>query len=212
MTRKQAVSRAIEELSKNQKNQEVCEVLKELHDELPLSHWTEKSIHDVVKQFVLENGRLPTAQDFLKVDYLPSRCTIKNKLGITFEEFYKKYYTDFYRNNRSRYAYKEIEFWIGVFKEQYIKHGEPAINKFDLVRDKNTPCAQTYLKITGIESWNELLDYCGFEIKGENIYSKINVPKKKIMFSVDVNFNEQVSAEQILEVNNKLETIISNKL
>ena len=211
MTRKQAIFQAIQQLSKNNENEEICKKLQEIHDELPLSHWTEKSIHDSVQQFVIENNRLPTTKDFLKVNYLPSRCTIKNKLGIASEDFFKKYYSEYYCNNRSLYTYKKVQYWIDVFKEQYIKHGKPTINNFDLVRDKGTPCVQTYLKITNINSWNELLNYCGFEIKKYNNNSEEIIKKRREKYSVNIDFNENVSVDEIAKVNDFLEKIISNK-
>ena len=211
ITRKQAVLRAIEVLSETKENYEVCIVLKRLSEELPLSHWTTDSILDAINQFLYENGRLPASVDFLKVDYLPTRCTIKNKLGLTMEEFYNIYYSNYYYNNNSIYNYRDIEYWTNMFKEQYIKHGEPSLNNFDKVRDENTPCVQTYCKIIGVSTWNELLEHCGFPIVGQNNYSKARSKIKKTNYTVVCNFNTNIDAETIKETNEKLKKIISSK-
>ena len=210
ITRKQAVLRAIEVLSESKENHEFCKVLERLSEELPLSHWTENSILDAVNQFLNENGRLPASVDFLKVDYLPNRCTIKNKLGLTMEEFYNKYYSNFYYNNNSVYNYKDIEYWTDMFKEQYIKHGKPSLNYFDKLRDNDTPCVQTYCKIIGVDTWNELLEHCNFPVVGQNGYSRIRPKRKKISYSVVCEFNKNIDTEKINETNEKIKKIIMN--
>ena len=211
ITRKQAVLRAIEVLSETKENHEICVVLKGLAEELPLSHWTKNSILDATNQFLYENGRLPASVDFLKVDYLPNRCTIKNKLGLTMEEFYNIYYNDFYYNNNSIYNYKDINYWTNMFKEQYIKHGKPGLNSFDKVRDEGTPCVQTYCKIIGLNTWNELLKYCDFPVVGQNGYSRVRPKRTKTKYTIVCEFNNNIDAETISETNEKLKKIISSK-
>ena len=211
ITRKQAILRAIEVLSENKENQEFCNVLEDLLEELPLSHWTEHSILDAIDQFLYENDSLPAAVDFLKVEYLPSRCTIKNKLGLNMEEFYQKYYNNFYYNNNSIYNYKDIDYWTNMFKEQYIKHGKPGLSYFDKLRDDGTPCVQTYCKIIGVSTWNELLTHCNFPLVGENIYSKVRPERKTGNYSIVCNFSLDSDAEKIKETNEKITKIISNK-
>ena len=209
ITRKQAVLRAIEVLSESKENYEICKVLESLAEELPLSHWTEKSILDATNQFLNEYGKLPSALDFNKVGYLPNRCTIKNKLGLNMEEFYKKYYSTFYYNNNSIYNHKDINHWINLFKEQYIKHDKPTLNNFDKVRDEGTPCVTTYCKITGVNTWNELLEYCGFSVIGQNIHSKVRPKRKKTNYTIVCDFNPNVSVEELQEINDKIKKIIS---
>ena len=211
ITRKQAVLRAIEVLSETKENQEICKVLERLAEELPLSHWTEDSILDATNQFLNEHGRLPASVDFLKVDYLPNRCTIKNKLGLTMEEFYKKYYSRFYYNNNSIYNYKDIEHWINLFKEQYTKHGNPGLNNFDKLRDEGTPCVATYCKIIGIGTWNELLEYCGFSVIGQNGYSRARPKRTKTNYNIVYDFNPDVSVEKLQEINDKIKKIVAAK-
>ena len=210
MTRKQAVLRAIELLSKNQENQEICKVLENLANELPLAHWTENSILDAVEQFFAENNKLPSSLDYLKVDYLPNRITIKNKLGLTMDEFYDKYYGNIYYNNNSIYNHKDKSYWINIFKEQYEKHNCPGLNDFNKVRDEGTPSVVTYCKIAGVDTWNELLTYCGYPIIGQNQYSKVKPKREKKSYNVVCNFNENVDVEKIKEVTQLIKKIVSN--
>ena len=66
MTRKQAITKAITALHQTGENAEAIRLLQDLSDELPLIHWSDKSIRDTVEQFIQDNGRPPTASDFKK--------------------------------------------------------------------------------------------------------------------------------------------------
>lgn len=204
MTRKQAVLRAIELLSSDQENEEICAKLKEISEELPLAHWTEKSILDAVNQFINDNGKLPNAKDFLNVPYLPNRITLKNKLGLTMEEFYNKYYSDFcYNGSNSIYNYKEVDSMIELFKTQYIKHNRPYTRKeFDSLRDDNVPSVVTFCKILNVSTWKELLDYCGFKRKPKQRKPSIN---SHVTVAFDNNTKEDYITEtiEIIEQINK---------
>lgn len=81
MTRKQALTRAIEVL-KLQGENEAAQVLEVLHSELPLIHWSDASIRDTVEQYILDNGKPPTASSF-KAAGMPPHPVIKNKYGMT---------------------------------------------------------------------------------------------------------------------------------
>ena len=60
MTRKQAILRGISILSKNKKNQEIVDKLKEIFEEYPYKTWTKNAVFDSIEQFRIEhNGRYP---------------------------------------------------------------------------------------------------------------------------------------------------------
>lgn len=86
MTRKQALNKAIQVLSHNGGYAEVIRFLKDIHDELPLIHWSDKSIRDTVEQFIINNCRIPTATDF-KRKGMPPHLVIKRKYKITLGEW-----------------------------------------------------------------------------------------------------------------------------
>ena len=50
MTRKQAIIQAIQVLSKIDGKEEIISLLQDIYDEIPLIRWSDKSIHDTVKQ------------------------------------------------------------------------------------------------------------------------------------------------------------------
>lgn len=77
-TRKQALQRAIEHLSRFPEYAEEVRLLEEICDELPLIHWSDRSIRDTVEQFILDNGRPPTASDFKKAG-MPPHTVIQSK-------------------------------------------------------------------------------------------------------------------------------------
>ena len=91
MTRKQALQRAITVLAKNPEYAEDIRILQEIYDELPLIHWSDSSIRDTVEQFILDNGRVPTASDFKKKG-MPPHPVIKQKYKITLGEWLEKHY------------------------------------------------------------------------------------------------------------------------
>ena len=91
MTRKQALQKAISALSTMDGYDETIALLQDIYDELPLIHWSDKSIHDTVKQFIIDNGRMPTATDF-KRKGMPPHPVIKQKYKITLGEWLEKFY------------------------------------------------------------------------------------------------------------------------
>ena len=82
MTRKQALYKAIQELSKDEGFFETVKLLQDIYDELPLVHWSDKSIRDTVEQFIVDNGRPPTVTDF-KAKGMPPHPVFKQKYKIT---------------------------------------------------------------------------------------------------------------------------------
>ncbi|MBQ7737456.1 MAG: hypothetical protein IJT62_06435 [Oscillospiraceae bacterium] len=90
MTRKQALSAAIEALNKNGQT-EAAEILHTLSGELPFFSWSEDAIFDAVEQFILDHGREPTTTDFKKRG-LPPHTVIKRRFGVTLQEWLEQHY------------------------------------------------------------------------------------------------------------------------
>ena len=90
MTRKQALSAAIEAL--NEAGQaEAAAILHTLSGELPFFSWSEDAIFDAVEQFILDHGRVPTTTDFKKRG-LPPHTVIKRRFGVTLQEWLEQNY------------------------------------------------------------------------------------------------------------------------
>jgi hypothetical protein len=210
MTRKQAVLQAIEILSKDKDNYELCEVLHSIFEDLPMSHWSDKAIFDAFDQYILDNCRLPSRNEIINNPKLPTHSTVKNRFGITLQEFYKKYYSQYIKKCPSRvYHYQSTEYWIENFKEQYIKNDYPTQKNYDLLREKDTPSSRHIIKLSSSKNWNELLYNCGFEVHGQNINSTILIQRNKTKFTVTPIRNIDVNEEQIKEINTHLQSIIS---
>ena len=84
MTRKQALSTAIEALNAAGQTQ-AAGILHTLSGELPFFSWSEEAIYDAVEQFILDHGRVPTTTDFKKRG-LPPHTVIKRRFGVTLQE------------------------------------------------------------------------------------------------------------------------------
>lgn len=91
MTRKQAISVAIQALAETGENEEAVKVLHTISDEMPLNRWTEDAIRDSVEQFILDHGRVPTCTDFKK-KCLPPHTVIKLRFGLTLQEWLDQNY------------------------------------------------------------------------------------------------------------------------
>ena len=210
MTRKQAVLQAIYLLEKDINNKEICQVLYSILDDLPMCHWSDKAIFDAFDQYILDNNCLPSRNEIINNPKLPTHPTVKNRFGITLQEFYKKYYNQYIKKCPSRvYHYHTTDYWIDNFKEQYVKNNCPTQKKYDLLREKDTPCSRHIIKLNGSKNWNELLYDCGFEVQGQNRNSTVLVAKKKTKFTVTSVRNIDINEEQIKEVNARLQSIIN---
>ena len=215
ITRKQALLHAIEIIKNNSttddnsKELEMINVLEEMIKELPFSYWTQASIVDAFNQYILEHGCLPLMTEIDNHKQLPKHSTIKQNFKMTTRCFFELYYADYVGTYKTKiYGYKDREYWINCFKEQYIKLGCPGKVRYDKLRDEGIPCANQMLKLTKIGTWNELLDYCGFEIIGENRYSK-KKKKKKIHNDVLVSktFQEDKNYEKLEEIQEMINSL-----
>lgn len=210
MTRKQAVLQAIEILSNNRNNDEICKVLNSILEDLPMSHWSDKAIFDAFDQYILDNNRLPSRNEIINNPKLPTHPTVKNRFGITLQEFYKKYYNQYIQKCPSRvYHYQSVEYWIENFKEQYAKLDYPTQNQYDLLREQNTPSSRHLVKLSETKNWNELLAMCGFKILGQNYNSTVLLQQERTKFTVTSVRNTDINEDQIKAINESLQSIIN---
>ena len=100
MTRKQAIIQAVQALSAQGGNEEAIALLQDIYDEMPLIHWSDKSIKDVVEQFIVDNGRVPTVSDFRKKG-MPPHTVFKFRYGITLSEWLSTNYPQPERNQEN---------------------------------------------------------------------------------------------------------------
>ena len=132
MTRKQALLQAIKELSSKEEFSETVRLLQDIHNELPLIHWTDKSIRDTVDQFILENGRVPTVTDFKKKG-MPPHPVIKQKYNTTLGEWLNKNYPT---QKPTRNELKEK--YVKQFVEEYLRIKPTTQYQFNINKNKKT--------------------------------------------------------------------------
>lgn len=183
MTRKQVLQRAIDFLSKYPEYAEDIRILKEISDELPLIHWTDSSIRDAVEQFILDNGRIPTASDFRKKG-MPPHPVIKQKYRITLSEWLGQNYP-----NVKPTPLQLKETYTKDFIEDYNRIKPKSQKEFTQNKRPQTKGWQTVAQYYQVNSWRGLLKTLNLPI-----YSPKNEQKGStnliITFHVDCDFSE----------------------
>jgi len=182
MTRKQALQRAISLLSENPEYTEEVRILQEISDELPLTHWSDGSIRDAVEQFILDNGRVPTASDFKKRG-MPPHPVIKQKYKTTLKEWLQKHYPVYkptYEERREKYTQ--------MFIEEYCRIKPKSQKAFNRGKSPETKGWQTVANYHRTKSWRKLLEI--LELPSYSDALKDREPQKfKVNFFLDVDLS-----------------------
>ena len=175
MTRKQAIYQAIQALSKEKGHEEAISSLRDIYEELPLIHWTDKSIRDTVEQFIIDNGRNPTASDFRKKG-MPPHPVIKQKYKITLGEWLAQNYpTHAPRFEELKSKYTED------FVNEYIRIKPTSEGDFDKRRNRNTKTWITVAKYNNTTTWRGLLNALSLPI-----YTKPISPPRRTVIKVHI--------------------------
>ena len=153
MTRKTALNKAIQALSLFDGNEEVIEKLQDILEEIPLIHWSDKSIHDRVQQFVEEEGRNPTVSDFKKKG-MPPHPVIKQKYGISLAEWLAKHYPT-YRPTPDELEKK----YADEFIKEYTRMKPRSADEYETNRSKGAKSWQTVCARCHQTSWRGLIRY-----------------------------------------------------
>ena len=175
MTRKEALSKAIKALSEDEGYDEVTTILEDIYEELPLIHWTDKSIRDTVEQFIVDNGRNPSTTDFRKKS-MPPHPVIKQKYNVTLSEWLEKNYPNYIP------TFEELKRnYTSDFIKEYMQIKPTSGDDFNKRRSKHTKSWQTVAKYHNTSSWIELLDKLSLEK-----YSRVAKFKHKQSFDVTI--------------------------
>lgn len=185
MTRKQAISKAIQLLSINHENDDIIYKLKEIQEELPMSGWTKKSIIDAIETYASEhNNILPQVDHLTNSNKLPSNTVITNLFKLSsMNDFYHQYlpHLKSYNRSSSPYRFNDLDYFIDIFKKNYDRIirelnltyvNASLYNKF---KDDNTPHLTTIIKRSGCRSYEDLLILCGYKRKKKKLKSNIQV-------------------------------------
>lgn len=161
--------------------------------------WTETAIQQAFDNFIKQYDRLPTKQEMYKKynGEFPRPLSVKLALGITIGEYFKLNYPTYLNRCQSKiYGKMPKEYWINNFKEQYAKLNHPIESEYNALREPKTPNTQTLAKIIGVSTWEEVLNYCGFE---KDI---------KVELRSELDFEETLDSYQ--KLNSKLQEILKN--
>ena len=175
MTRKQAISQAIQVLLETGQHEEAIEVLQNISDELPLNRWSDRAIRDSVDQFILDHGRIPNVSDF-KRHGLPPHPVIKNRYGVTLQIWLADNYP--VRPPDPEVSKKAV---TESFITEYQRIRPSSGDKYDAMRASGTPCWYTVARHNGKARWRALLE--ALELP---VYSNIEVPRAKPEFKVHI--------------------------
>ena len=175
MTRKQAIYQAIQALSALEGKEEAITLLQDIYDEMPLVHWSDKSIRDTVEQFIVDNGRMPTATDFKK-DGMPPHPVVQRRYQMTLGEWLQKYYPTpkpSVEDRMRRYTHE--------FIDEYLRIQPKSSDDYNKRRSKTAKTWISVAKYHNVKSWCALLEKLSLPS-----YSHLARAKKRTVFKVTV--------------------------
>lgn len=186
MTRKQALNKAIQELSKKNGFTEIVGLLQDIHDELPLIHWSDKSIRDTVEQFIVDNGRVPTASDFRKKG-MPPHPVFKHRYKVNLSQWLQENYPV------PKITYEERkEKHTQAFKEEYLRICPKSSDDFDQRRRSGVISWRGLAPYYNVTSWHNLLKVLDLPVPKPS--SKERVKQKfKVTVLTDLDFEAMVT-------------------
>ena len=187
MTRKNALNKAIQVLSLSEGNEEIIEKLQDLLEEIPLIHWSDKSIHDRVQQFAEEEGRNPTASDFRKKG-MPPHPVFKQKYGINLSKWLERYYP----THRPTPEELEKEYSEEFIKE-YSRIKPRSADEYEVKRSRGTKSWQTVRSHCNQTSWRGLIRYLGLPFYFN--MAKDHVPME-FDYSISTDIDDLLSTSQ----------------
>lgn len=173
MTRKQAISKAIEALKHNEENAEAIRVLQELSNELPIIHWSDTTLRDTVDQFIADAGRMPIASDFKNPKMPPYRVFMCN-YGLTPTEWLQTNYPEHYPSQQ------EIEErYTKAFIEDYLRIKPRSAEDFNERRSDKSRGWRCVARYHHLGTWTNLIKHLGLpkysDTPPERIPSKVKV-------------------------------------
>ena len=188
MTRKTALNKAIYILSQSEGNNEIIEKLNDILEEIPLIHWSDKTIHDRVQQFAEENNRNPTVSDFRKKG-MPPHPVFKQKYGINLSEWLEKYYPTY------RPTPEELEKqYSEEFIKEYNRIKPRSADEYEAKRSKGSKSWQTIRARCNQTSWRGLIRYLDlpfyFHMTKDHAPMKFNI---NITTDIDTNFSKETN-------------------
>ncbi|MCM1343449.1 MAG: hypothetical protein NC305_13645 [Lachnospiraceae bacterium] len=161
MTRKQAALRAIELLSGNEENREICEALERIARDKLSQDWNRELALESIQDFIDENGYYPTAKEMDHNARMPAHASLNLAVGMCYTKVKEKYFPDVITKAEKQRG--NLEEWLENFKVVFGKMGKPSEKGFNRCRSDDIPHSTTWIKRTESTSWSDMLRKCGFE-------------------------------------------------
>ena len=155
MTRKQAITKAIDALHQTGENTEAIRVLEELSGELPIIHWSDAALRDTVDQFIADTGRMPTATDFKKPGMPPYRVFMCN-YGLTPTEWLQANYPEHYPSQQEM-----IDHYTKAFIEDYLRLQPKSADDFNERRSDKSRGWRCVARYHHLGTWTNLIKHLG---------------------------------------------------
>ena len=208
MTRKTALLLAIQALSEDKNNKEICDVLQQIAEDLPIAHWNKTSIIDSVQQFIEDHDRLPLSREFDTNSKLPVHLLVKKHFNMNVTKFKEMYFKEQYQKDLNKHsAPEEIQKWREIFVSEYTRIGNPCFSTFRIQRKEGIPHPQYIIKLCGCSTWEELVTSCGFtpETKKSRYLRKVAKQKERVKYSV---VYSDFDTKNLKEINKKIKAIL----
>ena len=186
MTRKTALQEAISQLSRDQKNTEICEKLSDILEGMPLTNWTDKTIRDRIEQFYEDEGRYPTTTDFKKKG-MPPHPVFKHRYKVNLSQWLQENYPV------PKITYEERkEKHTQAFKEEYLRICPKSSDDFDQRRRSGVISWRGLAPYYNVTSWHNLLKVLDLPVPKPS--SKERVKQKfKVTVLTDLDFEAMVT-------------------
>lgn len=169
MTRKQAALKAIELLSGNEENKEICEGLSKIVNGRLTEIWNKELVLESIQDFITENGYYPTVKQMDASPMMPAHASAYIAMGMGYRAVKEIYFPDV--PHKEEYGKPKVEDWMEQFRALFIRLGKPTQKEFDRIRPEGAGSASTWVRRTKSKSWNDLLVQSGFEDCLRNIHA-----------------------------------------
>jgi len=200
MTRKQAALKAIELLSGDENNKELCEALARIVKGRLTEIWNKELALESITDFIYANGYYPTVKQMDADPMMPAHASARLAFGMGYRKVKETYFPDI--PTKEEFENVPIEEWIKQFKKIYVELGKPTFREFDLNRPEGVGAATAWLRRTKSKTWNELLIKSGFE-------NCLRVNHEK-HFELEVNTIESdLSEEEYLKMEEQLKVLLA---
>ncbi len=203
MTKKNAILSAINIIKTLKSEQQCYEIqeqlgllineLEKIVNSLPFTHWTKELVFESIDQFIFDYKRFPKQHEFSIKYKLPSKTTVENIFGIKLAVFLETYYP-LYSEIKNKSFRQSKQTFLENFQKEYLRLYPCNFQKYEENKSINAPSARTIMRVLNVQSWEDLINYCGLKpslkIQHKHIISDLSKDQMK-------NINDQI--KDILE-------------